>query len=205
MSNVHMAWINAVCGRLETRICYSVNIVYNNFPWCNPTEEQKVKIEKTAQGILDARALYPKCSLADLYDELTMPPELRKAHQQNDAQLAANQFRNALHLFPMPESGWTPKVLTYSGFFGYGVKEVWDMVYQYFDFVKANGYFEYRRQEQAKYWMYESVNEQLRNSFYHQPTIADMLKVSEKDVLEGRKTSFVAAKQLLDAYFALLH
>ncbi|MBP3373467.1 MAG: methylmalonyl Co-A mutase-associated GTPase MeaB [Bacteroidaceae bacterium] len=120
-------------------------------------------------------------------------------------QLAANQFRNALHLFPMPESGWTPKVLTYSGFFGYGVKEVWDMVYQYFDFVKANGYFEYRRQEQAKYWMYESVNEQLRNSFYHQPTIADMLKVSEKDVLEGRKTSFVAAKQLLDAYFALLH
>lgn len=120
-------------------------------------------------------------------------------------QLAANQFRNALHLFPMPESGWTPKVLTYSGFLGYGVKEVWDMVYQYFDFVKANGYFEYRRQEQAKYWMYESVNEQLRNSFYHQPTIADMLKVSEKDVLEGRKTSFVAAKQLLDAYFALLH
>lgn len=120
-------------------------------------------------------------------------------------QLAANQFRNALHLFPMPESGWTPKVLTYSGFFGYGVKEVWDMVYQYFDFVKANGYFEYRRQEQAKYWMYESVNEQLRNSFYHQPTIADMLKMSEKDVLEGRKTSFVAAKQLLDAYFALLH
>ena len=120
-------------------------------------------------------------------------------------QLAANQFRNALHLFPMPESGWTPKVLTYSGFFGYGVKEVWDMVYQYFDFVKENGYFEYRRQEQAKYWMYESVNEQLRNSFYHQPTIADMLKASEKDVLEGRKTSFVAAKQLLDAYFALLH
>ena len=120
-------------------------------------------------------------------------------------QLAANQFRNALHLFPMPESGWTPKVLAYSGFFGYGVKEVWDMVYQYFDFVKENGYFEYRRQEQAKYWMYESVNEQLRNSFYHQPTIADMLKASEKDVLEGRKTSFVAAKQLLDAYFALLH
>ena len=73
------------------------------------------------------------------------------------------------------------------------------------DFVKENGYFEYRRQEQAKYWMYESVNEQLRNSFYHQPTIADMLKASEKDVLEGRKTSFVAAKQLLDAYFALLH
>ena len=83
-SNVHMAWVNAVCGRLETRYCYSVNIVYNNFPWCNPTEEQKAKIEKTAQMILDARAKYPDCSLADLYDELTMPPELRKAHLLND-------------------------------------------------------------------------------------------------------------------------
>ncbi len=120
-------------------------------------------------------------------------------------QLAATQFRNALHLFPKPESGWTPEVLTYSGFYGYGVKEVWDMVYRYFDFVKGNGFFEHRRQEQAKYWMYESVNEQLRNSFYFQPTIADMLKVLEKDVLGGRKTSFVAAKQVLDAYFALLH
>ena len=84
-SNVHMAWMRAVCGRLEMRYRYSNTIVYNNFPWCNPTDEQKAKIEKTAQGILDARALYPECSLADLYDELTMPPELRKAHQLNDA------------------------------------------------------------------------------------------------------------------------
>lgn len=83
-SNVHMAWMRAVCGRLEMRYRYSNTIVYNNFPWCNPTDEQKAKIEKTAQGILDARALYPDCSLADLYDELTMPPELRKAHQEND-------------------------------------------------------------------------------------------------------------------------
>ena len=83
-SNVHMAWMRAVCGRLEMRYRYSNTIVYNNFPWCTPTDEQKAKIEKTAQGILDARALYPDCSLADLYDELTMPPELRKAHQEND-------------------------------------------------------------------------------------------------------------------------
>ena len=83
-SNVHMAWVRAVCGRLETRIDYSIIIVYNNFPWPDPTEEQKAKIEKTAQAILDARALYPNASLADLYDELTMPPELRKAHQAND-------------------------------------------------------------------------------------------------------------------------
>ncbi len=79
-----MAWMRAVCGRLKSDYRYSKDVVYNNFPWCNPTEEQKAKIEKTAQGILDARALYPDCSLADLYDELTMPPELRKAHQEND-------------------------------------------------------------------------------------------------------------------------
>ncbi|MBQ8121873.1 MAG: methylase [Ruminococcus sp.] len=83
-SNVHMAWVRAVCGRLKSDYDYSGNIVYNNFPWCNPTAEQKAKIEKTAQAILDARALYPDSSLADLYDELTMPPELRKAHQAND-------------------------------------------------------------------------------------------------------------------------
>ena len=83
-SNVHNAWIRTVCGRLEMRYRYSVNVVYNNFPWPTPTEEQQAKIEQTAQAILDARALYPDCSLADLYDEIAMPPELRKAHQEND-------------------------------------------------------------------------------------------------------------------------
>ena len=83
-SNVHMAWVRAVCGRLKSDYRYSKDIVYNNFPWCNPTAEQKKKIEETAQAILDARALYPDCSLADLYDEVAMPPELRKAHQAND-------------------------------------------------------------------------------------------------------------------------
>ena len=83
-SNVHMAWMRAVCGRLEMRYRYSKDIVYNNFPWPIPTEEQKNKIEETAQAILDARAKYPDSSLADLYDELTMPVELRKAHQDND-------------------------------------------------------------------------------------------------------------------------
>ncbi len=83
-SNVHNAWIRAVSMRMKSDYSYSLAIVYNNFPWCNPTDEQKARIEQTAQGILDARALYPDCSLADLYDELTMPPELRKAHQLND-------------------------------------------------------------------------------------------------------------------------
>lgn len=83
-SNVHMAWMRAVCGRLKSDYSYSNTIVYNNFPWPTPTDQQKAKIEQTAQAILDARALYPDSSLADLYDELTMPPELRKAHQAND-------------------------------------------------------------------------------------------------------------------------
>ena len=83
-SNVHMSWMRTVCGRLKSDYRYSKDIVYNNFPWPDPTPEQKAKIEQTAQAILDARALYPEASLADLYDELTMPPELRKAHQAND-------------------------------------------------------------------------------------------------------------------------
>ena len=82
-SNVHNAWRRLVAGRLEMRYRYS-NLVYNSFIWCEPAEEQKAKIEQTAQAILDARALYPDCSLADLYDEITMPNELRKAHQAND-------------------------------------------------------------------------------------------------------------------------
>ena len=83
-SNVHMSWMRAVAGRLKSDYRYSKNIVYNNFPWPTPTEAQKAKIEKTAQGILDARAKYIDSSLADLYDEVLMPPELRKAHQAND-------------------------------------------------------------------------------------------------------------------------
>ena len=92
-SNVHMAWMRVVCGRLEMRYRYSKEQVYNTFPWPTPTDEQKAKIEQTAQAILDARALYPDSSLADLYDEITMPVELRKAHQENDrAVMAAYGF-----------------------------------------------------------------------------------------------------------------
>lgn len=83
-SSVHMAWMRATCGRLEMRYCYSVNIVYNNFPWCNPTDAQKERIEKTAQSILDIRAKYPNDNLAVLYDDTLMPADLRKAHKEND-------------------------------------------------------------------------------------------------------------------------
>lgn len=92
-SNVHMAWMRTICARLKSDYSYTVNNVYNNFPWPTPTDDQKAKIEQTAQAILDARALYPDSSLADLYDELTMPVELRKAHQDNDrAVMAAYGF-----------------------------------------------------------------------------------------------------------------
>ena len=82
-SNVHNAWMRVICGRLESRYNYSP-FIYNNFPWCTPTDAQKAKIEQTAKAILDARALFPASSLADLYDEAAMPPELRKAHREND-------------------------------------------------------------------------------------------------------------------------
>lgn len=84
MSNVHNAWMRITCGRLKSDYRYSKEIVYNCFPWPTPTDAQKTKIEQTAQAILDARELYPDSSLADLYDEVAMPPELRRAHQQND-------------------------------------------------------------------------------------------------------------------------
>ncbi len=83
-SNVHMAWMRAVCGRLKSDYRYSKDIVYNNFPWPSATSEQQARIEKTAQAILDARSLYPDSSLADLYDPVLMPPELLKAHREND-------------------------------------------------------------------------------------------------------------------------
>lgn len=88
-SNVHNAWIRTICGRIKSDYRYSKDIVYNNFPWPSPTDAQHTKIEQTAQAILDARALYPDASLADLYDEVTMPPELRKAHQNNDRAVMA--------------------------------------------------------------------------------------------------------------------
>lgn len=117
------------------------------------------------------------------------------------AHLAATQLRNALHLFPTPESGWTPQVLTYSGFYGLGIQEIWEMVYEYIAFVKSNGYFTHRRNEQSKYWMFESIHEELRNHFYHCPAIERLLPPLEQEVLSGAKTSFVAAQQLLQNYY----
>ena len=101
----------------------------------------------------------------------------------------------------MPESGWKPEVLPYSGRTGYNVPEVLDMVYRFIDFVKANGYFHSKRTSQAKYWMYESINEQLRNRFYHDEEIQKLLVLKEKQVLNDEISSFSAAQAALDRYY----
>ena len=118
------------------------------------------------------------------------------------ARLAQAQFRSALHLFPPTASGWSPEVLTYSGYFELGIPEVWDMIDRYFDFVTANGYFERRRSEQSRYWMYETINEQLRARFYNNEAVAARLIAEEAEVLANRRSSFVAAKDVLDFYFS---
>ena len=118
------------------------------------------------------------------------------------AQLAQTQFRSALHLFPPTASGWSPEVLTYSGYFELGIPEVWDMIDRYFAFVDANGYFERKRSEQARYWMYETIDEQLRAHFYNNPEIERMLAEREERVLTNRQSSFTAARDILDHYFS---
>lgn len=119
------------------------------------------------------------------------------------AQLAQAQFRSALRLFPPTESGWQPEVLTYSGYYELGIPEVWEMIDRYFEHVKANGYFDVRRSRQARYWMYETIDSRLRSHFYNNPVIAPMLQEKEERVLANRLSSFTAARQVLDAYFAL--
>lgn len=120
------------------------------------------------------------------------------------AQLAQAQFRSALKLFPPTESGWKPEVLTYSGYYEIGIEEVWQMIDRYFEFVKANGYFERKRLQQARYWMYETIDEQLRRHFYDNPGIASLLEEKEQRVLSNRQSSFTAARDVLDAYFTSL-
>lgn len=119
------------------------------------------------------------------------------------AQLAQAQYRSALHLFPPTASGWQPEVLTYSGYYELGIGEVWDMIDRYFAFVDANGYFHRRRSEQARYWMYETIDEQLRNNFYNNPEISAALGAAEADVLANRRSSFAAATEVLARYWKM--
>lgn len=117
------------------------------------------------------------------------------------AKLAQSHFKNALHLFPTSDSGWEPKVLLYSGFYGYGIKEIWDMIDEYIALTSQNGYFNHRRNEQAKFWMYETIHEQLKSRFYNNPDVQLELRKCEEQVLNTQTSSFVAANKVLNLYF----
>ncbi len=118
----------------------------------------------------------------------------------DEAQRAATHYRNALQLFPLPPSGIRPQVLTYSGFYDIGIENIWTMIYDYVDRCRANGSFDARRRQQAKYWMYETINEMLRSRFYDSKGAADLLAMYENKVLNGETTSFMAATELLSMY-----
>jgi len=107
---------------------------------------------------------------------------------------------NALHLFPAPESGWKPKVLTCSAYLKTGIKEIWQTIDEYLNHVQGNNYFQHRRNEQSKFWMYETINEQLRKDFYQNEQIKTLMEESEEKVLKEEISSFVAAKRLLELY-----
>lgn len=124
-------------------------------------------------------------------------------NNKEKAGLARIQFQNALHLFPAPESGWSPRVVTCSAIEHAGIAEVWQMVEDFIAFTKGNGFFDHKRTSQSKYWMYESINEHLKNNFYQNEAIKKMLADAENDVLSDKKSSFIAAKHLLDYYFGL--
>ena len=128
---------------------------------------------------------------------------ITKADGENvhKAELAKTQFQGALRLFPVPESGWRPKVYTCSSVAQTGLEEVWKGVEEYLDHIHANGYFQHNRNRQNKYWMYETINEALRGSFYRDPAVEARIGKYEKRVLEDRISSFVAAKELLELYF----
>lgn len=117
------------------------------------------------------------------------------------AELAAAEYKNALHLFPKSVSGWYPKVLLCSSLEGTGIPALWDTIMDYDCQTKENGYFWNRRKEQSKYWMYETIDENIRNHFYHHPLVEKELEDLENKVLEGKIGSFGAAKKLLQLYY----
>ena len=128
---------------------------------------------------------------------------ITKADGENrqKAELARAQFQSALHLFPMPESGWRPKVYTCSAVAETGLEEVWKGIEEFLDHIESNGYFQSNRNRQNKYWMYESINDALKDSFYRDPAVAAHLADVEQRVLDAKLSSFIAAKELLDIYF----
>lgn len=140
-----------------------------------------------------------KRGIMEMADAIT----INKADGSNKdrANMAQAEYKSALHLFPPTQSGWVPQVKTCSALYHQGIEEIWNMVLEYVALTKGNEFFNLNRRSQAKYWMYESINEQLRNSFYHHEEIKSKLGLNEQMVLNDEKSSFMAAKDLLDTYF----
>ncbi|MGD9928603.1 MAG: methylmalonyl Co-A mutase-associated GTPase MeaB [Mangrovibacterium sp.] len=140
-----------------------------------------------------------KRGIMEMADAIT----INKADGDNidRAEIARVQYMNALHLFPPTDSGWSPKVLTCSAVKKTGISKIWETIHEYLRLANENGYFQYKRNEQAKFWMYETINEQLKTSFYQNPEIRQLLPDFEQQVLKEETSSFVAAKQLLDTYY----
>jgi LAO/AO transport system kinase len=128
---------------------------------------------------------------------------ITKADGENreNAEMASKEYQKALHLFPPPESGWLPKVLTCSALNDEGIEKVWETIREYIAYVQGNGFFKQNRREQAKFWMYETINQILKDNFYQYEEVKKLLPDLEEDVLKGRSTSFMAAQKLLDLYF----
>ena len=140
-----------------------------------------------------------KRGIMEMADAIT----INKADGNNieKAEMARVQYKNALHLFPPTDSGWTPKVLTCSAFHHIGIDKIWDTIQGYVDLVKKNGYFQHKRNEQSKFWMYETINDRLKSDFYQNDTLKTMTKGFEQKVLGEEMSSFVAARELLDFYY----
>lgn len=143
-----------------------------------------------------------KRGIMEMADAIT----INKADGNNiqKAKLARVGYQNALHLFPPTASTWKPKVVTCSAHEKTGIDDLWNLILDYKSLTTANNYFTERRQDQAKYWMYESINETLKTDFYQHPEIVNMLKSTEQEVISDQKSSFVAAHSLLEKYFDVL-
>ncbi|MFB6343978.1 methylmalonyl Co-A mutase-associated GTPase MeaB [Saccharicrinis sp. FJH62] len=140
-----------------------------------------------------------KRGIMEMADAIT----INKADGDNikKADMAKREYSNALHLFPPSESGWSPRVMTCSALHHTGISDIWNMLLEYLSHTKTNNYFYDRRKRQAKYWMYESINEQLKQNFYNEPDIKASIPTLEQQVLNEEKSSFIAARELLDLYF----
>ncbi|WP_339736028.1 methylmalonyl Co-A mutase-associated GTPase MeaB [uncultured Sunxiuqinia sp.] len=140
-----------------------------------------------------------KRGIMEMADAIT----INKADGNNieKAEMARVQYLNALHLFPPTDSGWTPKVLTCSAFHHIGIDKIWGTIEEYVELVKKNGYFQHRRNEQSRYWMYETINDRLKSDFYQNNDLKDITAAFEQKVLEQEMSSFVAARELLENYY----